>query len=165
MFQLLRTLADSSDDPIGEPDYRVGWSGCMTALATWSRETGGTARLHNCSDDAQTIGICRKILANREAQEDLVERDPDAPECGPNQERWETLLVEEVALMAELTKARLPKTPEGVQALAQAAMLFTDRTHEGDLSSPLSFAEWIKLAALSCAARTFETIPLLRRVV
>ena len=88
------------------------------------------------SPDAPVIAICQQMV-------ELVGQDPYALEALQ-------------ALNASLTKTAPPTTPEGVRALAQAAMLFPS---EGNLR-PESFGEWIRLSALACAAGKFDAIPL-----
>ena len=100
--------------------------------------------------DAQTIDICQKMLANQQELDALVERDPDAPDGGPNNNRHQALLAEFAALAAELIKSATPTTHEGIRALAQAAMLFAD--HEGNLCPPGSFGHLLQRFALASAA-------------
>jgi len=64
------------------------------------------------------------------------------------------------SLAAALTKTAPPITPEGIQAVAELAMVFADRTDTDILCSPETFGDWLKILALTSAAGKRETIPL-----
>lgn len=109
--------------------------------------------------DARLIAICQQMLAIRQEIDDLTDRDPDAPDRGPNQERHDALWEEFAVLRDELTDAAPPTTSEGIQALARLVMLFPLRIYGGTLR-PESFGEWLRLVVVTTVAGMGETVPL-----
>jgi hypothetical protein len=117
------------------------------------------------SPDAEFVATCQRMLDLYHEQDQFVERDPHAPDEGPNHERHEALHEQFCALAAELPEISPPTTPEGVQALAQVSLLFGPvRSFEGELLAPESFSEWLRLFALTVAAGKPEAIPLPRQL-
>lgn len=117
--------------------------------------------------DPQTIA--RHLLYLAREEEELRNRDPDAPDENSRRrqlEAWqiefEDLLAKRARLEVALTKAAAPFSPAGIQTLAQLAMTGAERTDEGTLEAPESFDAWIRLFALTCAAKQPEPIPLPR---
>lgn len=110
--------------------------------------------------DAQTI--CQQLLFIRREEEELVQRDPYAPEEGtPNHARHQALLAEEATLLAALARVQ-PRGLQDVRALAEVAMTFLDaaRSPKNHRFAPEDIVEWVTLVALSCAAGRHETITL-----
>jgi hypothetical protein len=69
------------------------------------------------SRDARTIDLCLQMRASQEEQAVLLDRDPHAPDAGPNHPQYEALLAEYAALANKLTKAPPPTSYRDVEDL------------------------------------------------
>lgn len=113
--------------------------------------------------DAQVIDICRHLHFIEREEAELLEHDKYAPEeHSPNCARHRVLLAERAALLAALARAQPPRTRQGVQALAEVAMIYLDaeRSPEDHRFAPEDIVQWLALIGLSCAAGRHETIKL-----
>lgn len=114
------------------------------------------------NSDAQTVAICQQLLFIRREEEELVQRDPYAPNEGPNHARHQALLAEEATLLAALARAQPPRTFRGIKAVSQLAMIYLDaeRSPKDHRFAPNDMVEWTTLFALASAAGRLEAIPL-----
>ena len=111
--------------------------------------------------DVWVIDLCQLMLAVYQEIDDLVDRDPYAPDHGPNNERHDALWDELGVLQDQLTEVAPPTTPEGIRALAQASVLFAPRTSKGTLI-PEGYFDRLRLLVVTIVAGAPETIPLPR---
>jgi hypothetical protein len=109
-------------------------------------------------DDSHIIAPCRKMLAACQKEDEIIRRAGAASKFEP--ELDEALEAEFASVAFALTQAAPPVTLEGIRALAQVAMVFSDRDNNGELCPPYTFGDWVKTAALLAAAGQRETIPL-----
>jgi hypothetical protein len=105
------------------------------------------------------IDICERMIAVHHDLDEVCDRDPHAPDSGPEHWWHEALLAEQAALAAALTKAAPPATPRGVRMLAELALVFAPRLRDGTLA-PESFGDWLRLFALVSAAGKPELLRL-----
>ena len=102
--------------------------------------------------DTQVITLCHRMVAICHEQDAQVRANDHQPSVATERQL--------ASLAAALTKTAPPTTPEGIQAVAELAMVFADRTDTDILCSPETFGDWLKILALTSAAGKRETIPL-----